>query len=170
MKYRKLNDIETNEYLNRYYQLKNNIISLHNECLQILERKYQQYLMDFKSTVFFLFKRTPLTFDEFITKMGSFEQLRVVELFGEKYITKALVFSADMTEELVLSDKEYQLIMCAAKYSVNIFKENNAYINRINRYASKPFELENDDFDRFESYTKYYEEINEVLKQYNTVP
>lgn len=171
MKYRLLSVEESHELISKYYKLAELIDEVHTECISLLQRKYQEYLLNFNPNFLWIFTRKQLSFEEFVTQYDDLGLLSIEDFSNKKYLVLSYFFpSNNMNNSLKLSTKEKNLIDIACKFSLNLYKDNNKYINRINRYSDKPMQFEDYDFDKFEKFEKWTKKINEVYTDYKKVP
>lgn len=171
MKYKTLSDKESRELLNHYQVLTEVIDEIHTLSVQLLEQKYQEYVQNFNPKVLYFFTRTMLTFDEFVSGIDDLGHVSVKEFSGKKYLEVYYYYSArNISNVLKLNEKESELISTACNYGLDVYKTHNRYINRMIKYADKPYQFENDDFDKFDKYKYWGTEIKKVLDKYKAVP
>ena len=171
MKYKTLTDKESRELLNYYKVLVDLIDETHALSVKLLEQKYNEYVQNFNPKVLYIFTRTMLTFDEFVSGIDDLGHVSIKEFNGKKYLEVYYYYSArNIANVLKLDEKENELISTACNYGLDLYKIHNKYINRLIKYADIPYQFENDDFDKFDKYKYWSTEIKEVLDKYKAVP
>lgn len=171
MKFKTLTDKESKELLNSYIVLVDLIDEIHALSVKLLEQKYQEYVQNFNPKVLYIFTRKLLTFDEFVSGIDNLGHVSVKEFSGKKYLEVYYHYSSrNIIHVLKLDEKESELISTACNYGLDIYKIHNSYINRMLKYADRPYQLENDDFDKFDKYKYWGTKIKKVLDTYKTVP
>ena len=171
MKYKILTDKESKELIGTYFTLRDLIDEVHTLAISVLEKKYQEYLLNFNPKVLWIFTRTQLTFEDFISGINDIGHVTIEEFSGKKYVQMTHFFTPkSINNVLNLNVTEYELIEAACDYGLDVYKNHNKYINRMVRYAAQPLELENCDFDNFDKYKKWSKELKEVLDTYKQMP
>lgn len=171
MKFKVLTDKESKDLIGTYYTLCDLIDKVHAESIAILEKKYQEYLQNFNPKILWIFTRTQLTFEQFISGIDDLGHISIIEHSGKKYLDVTYFYTPKSIDNVIkLSDKENALISAACDNGLDIFRKHNTYINRLVRYAAQPLELENSDFDNFDKYKRWSCELKEAWDNYNQVP
>lgn len=171
MRYKTLTDKETSDLIKKYHTLSDLIDEAHSISYSILEKAYNEYVQNFNPKVFFIFTRKLLTFDEFVSGVDDLREVSIKEFSGKKYLAIQYTYSPSNNHaELKITDKERDVIEIACKFGLDVYRANNKYINRMQKYAERPLQLDNDDFDRFDQYERWSTKIKEALDKYKAVP
>lgn len=176
---------ETEELIQKIQTVISNIVKLGQVSVELLNTKYQTYLDTFRPGV--ICCRSPLSYKEFLNKMNYYNNwVRVDELvpngsefknaFGEFRIFRTAEFCLStlrdyhMTKrsDASLSNEETKFLLTVNDYYHRTYyntKMAEKY-NIVMKYATRPFEIEEDDVWFVERIQYMFEHTNKLIEEW----